>query len=173
MSTIDIWLQLNTPNRIRKISATSLTWLFGTKVSATVVYSTGGTNSTIETFSQVIESAPTTGTAVALAKAITVVQEQSAFELPKVAADAIVSGNPIASIVQMSPYLRNTSAEQLINYSQGGRNFKVAGQLQQVLDLDVFRYVRFTGTELPAAGIVVPLDNIAAMFTTEPSASQL
>ncbi len=171
MATIAVWLQLNNPVRIRKIEATSLTWLFGTRIRGTVLYSTGGTNTSIETFSQVIESAPTTGTAVTLVKAFTVGQEQVAFELSKSSAAAATTDALTAP--QMSPFLRNTSAEQLINYSQSGRNYEVAGQLQKVLDFDAYDYIRFTGTELPAAGIIFRLDDVVGMFTTEPSASQV
>ena len=165
MAEIAVWLQFNSPVRIRKVSATSLTWVFGTRTSITASYSTGGTNVTIETFSQVIESAATTGTAVALAKSITVGQEQGALEVPASVADYPVT--------QLSPYLRNTSAAVTSGSTTTGRNFALAGQLQEILDIDVFKYIRFTGTELPAAGILMNMKNFVTMFTTEPSAAQL
>lgn len=43
----------------------------------------------------------------------------------------------------------------------------------QIVNIDHFRYVRFTGTELPTGGIILPLDDLVSEFTTTPTPTDL
>ncbi len=171
MAEIAVWLQLTNPVRIRKVSATSLTWLFGRITRGTVMYSsTAGTVVSIDTFSSVVESAATSLTTVIDTQPFTVAQEQVAVTTPNTGG----TGDALSTYMQLSPYVRNTSVAELTPATVGeGYNLAAGAELQRVIDITTRDYVRFTGTELPAAGLMFWDDEIAGMFTTEPSASQL
>lgn len=164
MATIPLWIQLRN-RRIRKIEATSLTWVYGTITSGAVLYSASGTSVTIDTFSSVVESAPTSLTTVVDSQSFTVGQEQVAIELP--------NDQEFQPAQQLSPAILNTTSEVTSANTSQGRNLKAPGAVKQIIGLDVYKYIRFTGTELPAAGVMFARADVVGMFTYEPDPSQL
>lgn len=176
-----VWLQLKNPRRIRAITATGLAWVFGRAVTVTVQYAASGTSVKIETFIHRQESTPeasagafTVVPSTDPVKTLTVGQEQIAIDLPY---DAVATSSSALSAVQLSPFPRNTATAVATTDVDQGRNFAVNGQIQRIIDTRIDNYIRFTestpGTLLPTGGLYVNRDHVVAMFTTEPSASQL
>ena len=180
MATISIYVQLKGGKPPRRIEATSLAWTFGRISTFSVLYSTGGTSISIQTLTHRIESDPAPGTttvpATAPSSAITVGQEQIAIELPLPDTASVNKSAPQATGAagsQISPFAYNTSTAVTSATTAQGRNLAAPGHFQQILSQTHFDYVRFTGTELPSGGVMIPRPEIVAMFTATTATTDL
>lgn len=153
------YVQLKNPRIVRTITATSsdLTWVFGRRTTATVLYQSAATS---------------TSTAAQTKKLTTLIHEVEhvtggTTPVTEETSISAFNGLDATSLGATSGNITmNQTAQYVTKYMVPSLDANM-----EVLNVEVFDYVRFTGTGLPTAGLYFDINDVAGIFNVAPSAT--